>query len=168
MPKQRTYYCPICDRELWPTRDGRYWTCSVVGHTKLLSEKHCNAHCTMTTVERADYEQRQEYWKEQWKRNRQLDGVAKARATKLVKTLPLCGVEKYINGKRKKYHIWWLLGDDRKFEFVCYGFREGYVLAFDPTRCANSKDKRRGVVSLKPLTERQLLHRAQLLVDNAA
>ena len=145
MPKPRTYYCQTCDRELWPTRDGRYWACPN-GCGKLLSEKHCNANCTMTSRDREESKRRHREYMEQKQQDVQL---------------PIAGVwQKHVRERKKD--LWVVEGLDGKYMRVGFGRIDGCVHAICPE---NKWRPEKRVVSLRRVPDEVLL---KLLLGNAA
>lgn len=163
MPKQHTYYCPTCDRELWPTRDERFWSCPD-GHTKLLPEKVCDANHTMTKAQRLEWEERCRVSSEACKQKKAEAEARRKKEDEIRTELPVCGLE-FRTGQRG-FDIWWVMGREEKFGLVGNGLREGCVHAIDSANWSwgEGQKKRFRIVSLKPLSERQLLFRADLLV----
>lgn len=153
MPKPRTYYCQTCDAELWPTRDKRCWFCPH-GHTKLLSKRECVNNHSLTRSAAATVEQRRA---ERLERQKHEDEVRSE--------LPICGIE--FRCTRRVFDVWWVMGRDEKFGFVGNGLRKGCVHAVDPTELLRGDGGKLRIVSLKPLSKRQLLFRADLIVNRS-
>lgn len=163
MPKPPpTYYCQTCDGELWPTRDGRYWACPK-GCSKLLGEKHCNQHCGMNKAQQVKFEQQLKRWRaENDEKKRQYEEML-AKANEALPDIPIAGIELKVD-KRPSFDVWWVMGMEGKFQLVKRGIKAGCILAYDPMYHPRAKENAVRVVSLRRLSERQLLYRAELLV----
>lgn len=162
MSKQRTYYCPVCDGELWPTPCEKWYACPK-GCTKLLPRETCD---NRTRAEReADDEHLREV-RAKYEIEMQQEAERLAKLDAIIPDLPFAGIDTYF-AARRSFDIWWVMGMEGKFQLMKRGIVEGCVHAYDPTYKTYRPERALRIVSLKRLSKRQLLYRADLLVKES-
>lgn len=128
MARDQKFYCPVCDGEMWPTRDGCYFLCP--DHTKLIPHSICKALHSMSRATLEEFRIRSE------QAAKQRDELRER-----IKTLPVATL--VVDKGRQS--IWKVEGQEGYFTVA----KDGQIAALDLRKRIHSK---RLILSLKPLS----------------